>query len=144
MQIKLHHVNLTSDKTLEMDAFYRDVLGLRGAPELERVRVGTIVQTSTDKFVDDGNIQFHLSWRDPNLSFRSGHVVNPVERGHIAFRTPDIEEVKAELTAKDIPFSDYGVWAMGGWYQIFFHDPSGQVVEIFQADDEAAHPPPQQ
>jgi catechol 2,3-dioxygenase-like lactoylglutathione lyase family enzyme len=143
MQIKLHHVNLSSDKTLEMDEFYRDVLCLRGAPELERVRVGTVVTTNDDKFVDDGTIQFHLAWRDSNLSFRSGHVVNPVERGHLAFRTDDIEQVKAELTAKGVPFSDFGVWAMKGWYQIFFHDPSGNVVEIFQASDEDAHPPQQ-
>jgi catechol 2,3-dioxygenase-like lactoylglutathione lyase family enzyme len=141
MELKLHHVNIASDKTLEMDRFYRDVLGLRGAPELEGIRVGAVVKTTTDKFVDDGRIQFHLAWRDADLAFRSGHVVNPVERGHLAFRTPDIEQVKAELTAKGVPFSDYGIWAMSGWYQIFFHDPSGQVVEIFQADDEFANPP---
>jgi glyoxylase I family protein len=36
------------------------------------------------------------------------HVVNPVERGHIAFRTDDIEAFKKRLEDKGIPYSDYG------------------------------------
>ena len=41
---------------------------------------------------------------------------------------------KAMLREKHIPFADYGVWAMGGWYQIFLQDPDGTIIEVHQAD----------
>ena len=61
-------------------------------------------------------------------------ISNPVDRGHIAFRTDDIEAFKAMLRAKNIQFADYGVWAMAGWYQIFLQDPDGTIVEVHQTD----------
>ena len=65
--------------------------------------------------------------------FRTGQVVNPVERGHIAFRTDDIAAFKKRLDEKGIRYSDYGGWAMSGWHQIFFYDPDGNVIEVHQA-----------
>ena len=37
------------------------------------------------------------------------------------------------LEEKGVPYSDYGNWAMNGWYQIFFYDPDGNCIEIHQA-----------
>jgi glyoxylase I family protein len=59
--------------------------------------------------------------------------VNPLERGHIAFRTDDIEAFKRRLQEKGIPYSDYGGFAMKGWQQIFFYDPEGNVIEVHEA-----------
>ena len=67
---------------------------------------------------------------------RTGQVVNPVDRGHIAFRTDDLDAVKRRLDEKGIKYSDYGDWAMTGWKQIFFYDPDGNVVEVHQAPAE--------
>jgi glyoxylase I family protein len=39
------------------------------------------------------------------------------------------------LRHKNIPFADYGRWAMGGSYQIFLQAPDGTVVEVHQADE---------
>ena len=33
---------------------------------------------------------------------------------------------------KNIPFSDYGTTFAKEWYQIFFHDPVGNVIEVHQ------------
>jgi glyoxylase I family protein len=63
---------------------------------------------------------------------RTGQAINPVEKGHIAFRTDDIAAVKSRLKDRGIPLSDYGTWAMKGWHQIFFHDPEGNVIEVHQ------------
>jgi hypothetical protein len=41
------------------------------------------------------------------------------------------------LRKKNIQFADYGVWAMGGWYQIFLQDPDGTIVEVHQTDYKA-------
>ena len=89
-------------------------------------------------FVTDGQTQLHLAERDLGVGFRTKNAINPVERGHIAFRTDDIEAFKRHLTDKGVPFSDYGAWAMNGWEQIFFHDPEGNVVEVHQ--DRSAKP----
>jgi hypothetical protein len=62
--------------------------------------------------------------------------VNPVmASGHIAFRTDNIADIKARLAKANIPFSDYGAFAMQGWHQIFFYDPSGRVVEVHQVEE---------
>ena len=98
MNLKLHHINLCSGNLGAMDAFYRDVLmlGNEDPQDLrptnkEEGRVGNV------SFVTDGDIQMHLAPKDVLNSFRSGQVVNPLERGHIAYRTDEILAFKAHL-----------------------------------------------
>lgn len=130
--VKLHHINICSDKVSAVDAFYRTVLGLDDVPQLRGARIDTEGYAGRTAFVTDGNVQIHLSTPDLDVAFRTGQAINPVARGHIAFRTDDIEAVKKCLTGNSVRFSDYGIWAMKGWYQIFFHDPSGNIVEVHQ------------
>ena len=85
-------------------------------------------------FVTDGTTEVHLAAKDLDVGFRMGQAINPVERGHIAFRTDSIDEVKARLKERGISFSDYGAWAMKGWEQIFFHDPDGNIIEVHQVE----------
>ena len=83
-------------------------------------------------FVSDGAIQVHLATRDIEAGFRTGLIVNPVSRGHIAYRCDDLAAFKAHLEAKGIPYSDWGERAVNGWQQIFFYDPDGNVIEVHQ------------
>ncbi|MBQ57466.1 glyoxalase, partial [bacterium] len=62
----------------------------------------------------------------------NGQVINPVEKGHIAFRTDDIEAFKTLLEEKSITYSDYGTAFAKDWHQIFFKDPEGNIVEVHQ------------
>jgi glyoxylase I family protein len=133
MKIKLHHVNVCSKDVPGLEQFYRDVLDLAPERSLEAGRIldkdgypGAVA------FLSDGTTQFHLAEKDLGIGFRTGQAVNPVERGHIAFRTDDIDAFKRRLEEKGIPFSDYGAWAMKGWEQIFFYDPEGNVIEVHQ------------
>jgi catechol 2,3-dioxygenase-like lactoylglutathione lyase family enzyme len=132
MKLKLHHINLATENVGRMDKFYREVLGLErpgaGLPTLEKTKgyAGDVA------FVHDGDIQLHLAQKDMGAGFRTGQIVNPVERGHIAYRTDDLEAVKAELNARGVPFSDWGEAAVAGWHQIFFYDPDGNVIEIHE------------
>jgi catechol 2,3-dioxygenase-like lactoylglutathione lyase family enzyme len=140
MKIRLHHVNLCSGNVPAMEDFYRKVLDLQPEPGLDanRVRGTAGGYDGSVAFVTDGTTQFHLAQRDLSLGFRTGQAINPVERGHIAFRTDDIAAFKARLTELGIPFADYGPFAMSGWDQIFFHDPEGNVVEVHQDRNAAA------
>ncbi|HRK19591.1 MAG TPA: VOC family protein [Hyphomicrobiaceae bacterium] len=135
MQIKLHHVNLSSRQVSEMDTFYRDVMGLKPEPQLNATRVTTQGYPGQVAFLSDGDIQMHLAEKDLGIGFRTGQAVNPLDRGHIAFRTDDIAAFKKHLDAKGIKYSDYGAWAMSGWQQIFFYDPDGNVIEVHQVTE---------
>ncbi len=134
MKLTLHHVNLSTDKVEEMDTFYRDILGLKreteDLPALEKDKgyAGDVA------FVTDGAIQTHIAQRDVLAGFRTGHMVNAVDRGHIAYRTDDLEAFRAHLEAAGVPYSDWGHTAVAGWRQIFFFDPDGNVIEVHEVD----------
>jgi catechol 2,3-dioxygenase-like lactoylglutathione lyase family enzyme len=135
MDLKLHHVNFVSKDVPAMDEFYRDVLGLEPEPSLSDERITSQGYPGAVSFLTDRNFQVHLAQQDLDVGFRTEHAINPVERGHIAFRTDDIEAFKKRLERKGVPYADYGKWSMSGWYQIFFHDPEGNVIEVHQADE---------
>ena len=132
MKLTLHHINLSTDKVGEMDAFYRDVLMLEretsGLPTLEKGQgyAGDVA------FVTDGAVQTHIAERDVLAGFKTGQIVNAVARGHIAYRTDDLDAFKAHLDARGVPYSDWGHAAVQGWRQIFFYDPDGNVIEVHE------------
>ena len=135
MKLKLHHINLCSTNVPAMDAFYRSVLDLEPEPSLSANRVTDQGYAGDVAFCTDGAMQVHLAERDLGAGFRAEQAVNPLERGHIAFRTDDIAAFKRRLEEKGIPYSDYGAWAMSGWEQIFFHDPEGNIIEVHQVHE---------
>ncbi len=59
-------------------------------------------------------------------------LINPVDQGHIAFRTDNINSFIEILKQNNIPFSDYGTTFAKEWHQVFFQDPEGNVVEVHQ------------
>jgi glyoxylase I family protein len=94
MKIKLHHVNLCSTNVTAMDEFYRGVLDMEPESSLAANRDLSGGYPGKVAFLSDGATQFHLAEKDLGVGFRTGQAVNPVERGHIAFRTDDIDAFK--------------------------------------------------
>jgi len=135
MKLTLHHINLSTPNVEQMDNFYQNILGLddtvEGLPTLEKNKgyAGDVA------FVSDGAIQMHLAQKDIHAGFNARQFVNPVSRGHIAFRTDDIAAFKQHLTDHNIPFADWGNQAVAGWQQTFFYDPDGTVIEVHQVDE---------
>ncbi len=84
--------------------------------------------------------QFHLAEQDLGLALRQRKGINPLERGHIAFRTDDIAAFKRHLEAQGVPYADYGTTFTRYWHQVFFHDPAGTVIEVHQVLGEAGRP----
>ena len=138
MKLKLHHINLSTTNVEQMNNFYQRILGLReeheGLPVLEKEKG----YSGDVAFVSDGDIQTHLATRDVEAGFRTGMIVNPVSRGHVAYRCDDIDAFKAHLDKNDVPYSDWGERAVAGWHQIFFYDPEGNVIEVHQVRDEVS------
>ena len=134
MKLKLHHINLSSNNVNKMNEFYKQVLLLdtetNDLPILERKKG----YSGEVEFVTDGNIQTHLAEKDLDVNFNTGHSINPLERGHIAYRTDDLEEFKKHLENKGIKYSDWGETAVAGWKQIFFYDPDGNIIEVHEKE----------
>ena len=135
MKLQLHHINLSSHKVDEMNDFYLKVMKLKtetvGLPVLEKKKG----YSGDVAFVSDGNIQTHLAEKDLNVCFKTGHSINPLEKGHIAYRTDDLDAFKQHLEGLSINYSDWGETAVAGWKQIFFHDPDGNVIEVHEVKD---------
>ena len=135
MKIEFHHINYVSTNIEELDIFYQDIMQMNAISPEKFPRTIATNKAGYDgkiKFVTEGTMQMHLAEQDLTIANKHNQEINPVEKGHIAFRTDDIEEFKARLREKNIPFSDYGTTFAKEWYQIFFHDPVGNVIEVHQ------------
>ncbi len=132
MKPKLHHINFSTKNVSEMEKFYKDILLLeheeKDLPSLEKGKV----YSGEVEFMTDGNIQTHLAEMDLTLTFKSGLEINPLAKGHIAFRVENLDEFKQHLDVKGVNYSDWGEMAVSGWKQIFFYDPDGNIVEVHQ------------
>ncbi len=134
MKLTLHHVNFATENVDRMTRFYSDIIGLNGANDDVPIREKDKGYPGDVSFLSDGRTQFHLAEKDLEVGFRTGKAVNPVDKGHIAFRTDDITKFKQTLDNKSVSYSDYGNIAVSGWHQIFFYDPDGNVVEVHQVE----------
>ncbi|WP_171102574.1 VOC family protein [Ruegeria sp. HKCCD7255] len=135
MKLEFHHINFVADDVDRLHDFYTNVLGLDDIPQQNFPRSEANEDKGYDgniRFATDGHMQMHLAERDFGVAFKNGHVINPVERGHIAFRTDDLKGFLKMLDEKGIAYSDYGTTFSKEWHQVFFHDPEGNIIEVHQ------------
>ena len=132
MKLELHHINLSTQDVKKLETFYKDILFLDtqsdDLPTLEKKKG----YSGDVSFVGDGTVQMHLAQKDLSVNFKTGHFINPVEKGHIAYRTDDIDAFKNHLKENNIEFTDWGDIGVSGWHQIFFYDPDGNIIEVHQ------------
>ena len=135
VKLEFHHINYVSHDVDALHAFYTNILKMDAIAPQQFPRTDADETSGYDgkiKFATEGSMQMHLAERDLDVAARNGRHINPVERGHIAFRTDDIEAFKQHLRDNDIAFADYGTAFAAEWYQIFFHDPEGNIIEVHQ------------
>lgn len=135
MKLEFHHINLVADDVDRLHDFYTNVLGLDDIPQQNFPRSEATEDAGYDgqiRFATDGGMQMHLAERDFNVAFKNDQVINPVSRGHIAFRTDNLADVLKILEENGVPYSDYGTAFSKEWHQVFFRDPEGNVVEVHQ------------
>jgi len=135
MKLEFHHINFVAENVDRMHEFYTGVLGLADMPISQFPRSEADDTKGFDgniKFATDGAMQMHLAQRDFKVHFKNGQVINPIEKGHIAFRTDDLAAFLAILDAQGIPYSDYVTAFSAEWHQVFFQDPEGNVIEVHQ------------
>lgn len=138
MKLEFHHINFVSKDVDGMHDFYTKVLGLDDVPQENFPRTEETEEggySGKIRFATEGRMQMHLAERDIGVAFRNGQVINPVDRGHIAFRTDDIAAFLKLLDDNGIPYSDYGTAFAKSWHQVFFMDPEGNIIEVHQQVD---------
>ena len=131
----LHHMALVCKDMERTVDFYTNVLGLADVPQENFARTKASDGHGYDgeiRFATDVHMQMHLAEKDVLAGFNTGQIVNPVEKGHIAYRTDDLDAFIARLEAQGVPYSDWGFAAVAGWRQIFFYDPDGNVIEVHE------------
>ena len=132
MKIKLHHINLATQNVSRMKHFYKNILFLDDVVDDLTTLEKSKGYSGSVGFVGDGNIQTHIAEKDLEVNFKTGHYINPVEKGHIAYRTDNLEKFKKHLKDKNIEYSDWKETAVSGWKQIFFYDPDGNIIEVHE------------
>ena len=138
MKLEFHHINYVSENIEQLDKFYQDIMQMESISPKKFPRTTATERTGYDgkiKFVTEGTMQMHLAEQNLTVANKYNQAINPFEKGHIAFRTDDIQEFKALLREKNIQFSDYGTAFSKEWHQIFFHNPVGNIIEVHQLID---------
>jgi glyoxylase I family protein len=140
MALQFHHINFVSKNVDVMDNFYRTILEMDSIPIDNFPRTEVVEDRGYSgqiSFVTEGKIEMHLAERDLDVAFRNNQMINPVDKGHIAFRTDSIKDFLQKLDAAGVCYSDYGTTFAKEWHQVFFHDPEGNVIEVHQRVDAA-------
>ena len=135
MKLEFHHINFVSKDIDKMNDFYKNILCMDSIPIENFPRTEETADSGYSgkiNFVTEGKIEMHLAERDLNVAFKNNQIINPVDQGHIAFRTDDIQSFLKTLKKNKIPFSDYGTSFAKEWHQVFFQDPEGNVIEVHQ------------
>ena len=109
MKLEFHHINFVSKNVDSMNDFYKNILEMDSIPTEHFPRTEETFDSGYSgkiNFVTEGKIEMHLAERDINVAFKNNHTINPVDKGHIAFRTDDIksfiEKLKKEKVAPQL------------------------------------------
>jgi catechol 2,3-dioxygenase-like lactoylglutathione lyase family enzyme len=135
MKLEFHHINYVSKNVNELNEFYKKILQMDSIPDRNFSRTDATSETGYDgkiKFVTEGSMEMHLAEQDFDVAAKNGQHINPVEKGHIAFRTDDIEAFKKVLETNNVQYADYGTAFAKQWHQLFFYDPQGNIIEVHQ------------
>jgi len=121
-----HHVAIICSDYTRSKAFYVDLLGFTILEETYRSERDSY---KLDLGLPDGNrIElFSMPGAPPRASYPEAQGLR-----HLAFATPDIEGVAAELKQMGIAVEDLRVDSLTGKRFAFFADPDGLPLELYE------------
>jgi catechol 2,3-dioxygenase-like lactoylglutathione lyase family enzyme len=136
MSWSIHHVNLESKDVRKTAAFYTSILGMEeGAwsfPENRGYIPAAPDQLALFRDGRDSHTGLHLIKPDEDFAKNNNLTHNPSKGGHVAFEVKDLKAVLKRLEAANIRYSDAGVFAIPGLWNVYVEDPDGNLIEINQ------------
>ena len=127
----IHHINTPAVEVKRTAAFLRDIIGMRDGSWTYPDNAGELHhRDDTIAFFGSQNRGIHVVKPIPTFAKDNGFFHNPTVGGHVAITVSDIRGVMARLDGAGVVFSDAGTYAMAGVHQIYFYDPSMNVIEI--------------
>lgn len=117
----MHHISIAVDDLGKAQAFYGGVLGL---PEISWPAL-----PNPGKWFQAGACQLHLTARPEEERSRRLPGTGAGET-HFAFAADDLDRVKQHLEGRGVQVKE-GINARLGMRQLFFRDPSDNLVEMF-------------
>jgi len=134
--VKLMHVGVRVDPEDEVirasSDFYSGLLGLE--TDVQRPEIPGIPGFWVNVNPGDRGQQVHVMGARGASPVSRSDKHDPT-RGHMAFTVEDIGAARDELTSRSIEFWEYGSLVGDSSLQIFFEDPSGNVIELQQHQD---------
>jgi catechol 2,3-dioxygenase-like lactoylglutathione lyase family enzyme len=131
----IHHVNLEASDVREAAAFYVEIAGMTEGRWQAPAEAGDVTVDPTLVSLlplGDFNRGIHIVRADPSFPTQYSLAHNPTIGGHPAFSVRDVHAVKARLERDGVLVSDAKVYAMDRMYQIYFQDPSANMIEVNQ------------
>ena len=122
----IHHIAILTDDYLTSKRFYTEILGFEVIEETYRA--------GRDSYKLDlavaGRYQIEL-FSFPDYRERASY---PEAKGlrHLAFSVPDVAAARAELLQKGVDVQEVRVDALTNKKFVFFTDPNGQPLELYE------------
>lgn len=122
----IHHISIAVDDLDEARDFYAGLL--------ELVEVDRPPLPNPGHWFQVGETQLHLTLKSSKTNGKDIPGTGAGET-HFAFRGRDLEAAKRRLESGGVPVRD-GFNDKIGMRQLFFHDPSGNLIEVFGVGQE--------
>ena len=127
----IHHINTPAVDVKTTAAFLRNIAGMQDGVWTYPENAGELHhRDDTIAYFGSANRGLHVVKPIPTFARDNGLIHNPTVGGHVAITVSDIQGVMARLDEAGVVYSDAGTYAMAGVHQIYFFDPSMNVIEI--------------
>ena len=130
-----HHINLECYDVRSSVNFVSQYLKMKEGAWKAPIELGKVNIKPNQLAIfnlDDNHSGIHINKADFTFSWRNNFMHNPTIGGHPAFNVKDIKLFLKKLKSSDIAVTDAKIYAMPNIHQIYFFDPSANIIEVNQ------------
>ncbi|MDA9973259.1 hypothetical protein N9E51_00205 [Alphaproteobacteria bacterium] len=130
-----HHVNLECYDVRSSVNFVSQYLKMKEGTWKAPIELGKVNIKPNQLAIfnlNDNHSGIHINKADFTFSWRNNFMHNPTIGGHPAFNVKDIKLFIKKLKSYDIAVTDAKIYAMPNIHQIYFFDPSANIIEVNQ------------
>ena len=130
-----HHVNLECYDVRSSVNFISQYLKMKEGTWKAPIELGKVNINSNQLAIfniDENHSGIHINKADFTFSWRNNFIHNPTIGGHPALNVKDIKLFINKLKSSNIAMTDAKIYAMPNIHQVYFFDPSANIIEVNQ------------